>query len=104
LVRGLDGDGKLHGGFILTGLRNGNVYKINLDNEQKTLIQESHSDGEVWGLATAGDGFFITSGDDNKIKTWNLKTRKCIGTGTICTEARKTKRGGASSLTELADS
>ena len=31
---------------------------------------ESHSDGETWGLAVSGD-HIVTSGDDNKIKTWN---------------------------------
>jgi len=65
---------------------------------------ESHSDGETWGLGRAGENVFITSGDDNKIKTWSIKERKCLATGTICTEARKAKRGGASSLTDAPDS
>lgn len=77
---------------------------IELDTDKRTIVQESHSDGETWGLARAGDGFFVTSGDDNKIKTWNMKTRKCVQTGTICTSERKTKRGGAASLTDMADS
>lgn len=33
-----------------------------------------------------------------------MKSRKSVNTGVICNEARKTKRGGAASLTDLADS
>ena len=65
---------------------------------------EGHSDGEVWGLAPADDTHVITSGDDNKIKTWNVATRKCEATGKISSESRKAPKGGASSLTELPDS
>lgn len=65
---------------------------------------ESHSDGEVWGLAPADDNHIITSCDDNKIKLWNIATRKCEVTATISKESRKAQRGGASSLTELPDS
>jgi len=75
-----------------------------LDSQNKTLIQESHSDGEVWGLGLAENNYFITSCDDNKVKAWNMSSRKCIGTGIVCNEARKVKRGGASSLTDMADS
>jgi WD40 repeat protein len=76
LVRGLDGDGLL-GGFIVTGLRNGDVFKIDLNNDSRVKIQESHSDGEVWGLAVISDTHFATSGDDNKIKLWNIQSKKC---------------------------
>lgn len=65
---------------------------------------EGHSDGEVWGLAPSDATHVVTSGDDNKIKTWNTSTRKCEYTGKISTESRKAPKGGASSLTELPDS
>ena len=65
---------------------------------------EGHSDGEVWGLGLAGPDHVVTSGDDNKIKAWNINTRKCEASGTISSESRKAPRGGASSLTELPDS
>jgi WD40 repeat protein len=65
---------------------------------------ESHSEGEVWGLAPADDDHVVTSGDDNKIKTWNVSSRKCEVTGKISNESRKAPAGGASSLTELPDS
>lgn len=65
---------------------------------------ESHSDGEVWGLAPAGDNHVVTSGDDNKVKAWNISSRKCEATGKLSSDSRKAPRGGASSLTELPDS
>jgi WD40 repeat protein len=65
---------------------------------------QTHSDGEVWGLATADNSHVYTSGDDNKIILLNIPNKKVISVDTICNEARKAKRGGASSLTELPDS
>lgn len=65
---------------------------------------ESHSNGEVWGLAVVNEDLVVTSGDDNKIKTWSVSQRKCIARGDICNEDRKVKRGGASTLSTLADS
>lgn len=64
---------------------------------------ESHSDGEVWGLSIS-DPYIFTTGDDNKIKVWNTNSRTCIANGTVCKEARKVKRGGASTLSTLPDS
>jgi WD40 repeat protein len=64
----------------------------------------SHSDGEVWGLSVVDDCTVTTTGDDNRIMTWDINSRKCASIGTICNEARKVKRGGASSLTTFADS
>jgi hypothetical protein len=65
---------------------------------------ESHSDGEVWGLGLATKDTIATTGDDNKVKTWNIVTRKPISTGIISNEQRKAAKGGASSLTEFPDS
>ena len=58
----------------------------------------------MWGLAASDDNNIITTGDDNKIKVWNITTRKCEATGRISNESRKAPQGGASSLTELPDS
>jgi WD40 repeat protein len=64
----------------------------------------SHHDGEVWGLESSEiDGKFITSGDDNKLLMYDIKSKKCILKGLIVEEtdepaAKKVaKRGGASS-------
>jgi WD40 repeat protein len=65
---------------------------------------ESHSDGEVWGLGLATADTVVTTGDDNKVKSWNINSRKPIATAIISNETRKAPRGGASSLTELPDS
>jgi len=66
---------------------------------------EGHSKGEAWGLATGtDDDTFISTGDDNMIKTWSLTEKKCVATAEICDENKKPKRGAASSLTDLAAS
>jgi WD40 repeat protein len=85
----------------LVGLRTGYIYEVDIASGSKKVIMESHSDGEVWGLTPADDQHVVTSGDDNKIKTWNFSQRKCIATGQISSETRKAPRGGASSLTSL---
>lgn len=37
-------------GKILVGLRNGNIYEINEETEEKRLLLASHHEGETWGL------------------------------------------------------
>jgi WD40 repeat protein len=100
LIRAID----VSGTKSLVGLRDGTIFEVDLASGNKKAIMESHSDGEVWGLAPADDTHVVTSGDDNKIKTWNVSTRKCEATGKISSETRKAPKGGASSLTELPDS
>lgn len=100
LIRAID----VHGSKALVGLRDGTIYNVDLSSGSKQAIMESHSDGEVWGLAPADENHIVTSGDDNKIKTWNVANRKCVVTGKVHSASRKAKRGGASSLTELPDS
>lgn len=100
LIRAID----VHAGKALVGLRDGTIFHVDLGSGSKNAIMESHSDGEVWGLAPADDNHIITSADDNKIKTWNVATRKCVVTGKISSESRKAPKGGASSLTDLPDS
>lgn len=100
LIRAID----VMGSKAVVGLRDGTIYEVELGSGNKKSIMESHSDGEVWGLAAGDDNHVVTSGDDNKIKTWNVSTRKCVVTGKISSESRKAPKGGASSLTELPDS
>lgn len=85
-------------------MRDGSIYELDIASGNKKTIMESHSDGELWGLACADDTHVVTSADDNKIKCWDITARKCIANGVISTESRKAARGGASSLTELPDS
>jgi WD40 repeat protein len=62
---------------------------------------ESHSDGEVWGLTRIDNKTVATSCDDNKVKIWNLESRKCIATGKISDSQKNAKKGGAGTLSQL---
>ena len=62
---------------------------------------ESHSDGELWAIATIDDDHVVTAGDDNKLKVWTLSQRLCEGTFSISSQNRKAPRGGASTLSDL---
>jgi len=68
LIRAID----VVGDSALVGCRNGSIYKVNITSNEKATIMESHSDGEVWGLAVANKDTIITTGDDNQIKGWSI--------------------------------
>ncbi len=99
LIRAID----VNGSKALVGLREGTIYEVDLGSESKKTLMESHSEGEVWGLACSGN-HIITSADDNKVKVWDYTQRKCVSTAIVSNEDRKAQRGGASSLTDLPDS
>ena len=88
-------------GNILAGLRDGTIVQIE-ENTPKILM-ESHSDGEVWGLAIdPNNGHIVTTADDNKILSYDPKKRVCIARGTINQVAgHKPKTGGASTLSSF---
>ena len=46
-------------------MRNGTIYTVDLSTRSKKAVMESHSDGEVWGLALASDELVLTTADDN---------------------------------------
>lgn len=60
LIRAID----VNNGRGLVGLRNGSIYTVDMSTGAKSLVMQSHSDGEVWGLDLAGDKV-LTTGDDN---------------------------------------
>jgi WD40 repeat protein len=65
---------------ILAGLRDGSIFEI-LGPEQKNVLMESHSDGELWGVCVVPNStIVITVADDNKLKVWDSAARKCIAT------------------------
>jgi WD40 repeat protein len=97
LIRAID----VEGSKALVGLRDGTIYHVDINSGAKKVIIESHSDGELWGLASVDDNTVITSADDNKIKSWDINQRKCLQTGTISDSARNAPKGGASTLSEL---
>lgn len=51
LIRAID----VMGGKALVGLRDGTIYHVELGSGNKKAIMESHSEGEIWGLAAADD-------------------------------------------------
>ena len=61
---------------------------MDVHSEQKTVIMESHSEGEVWGLASVDNNRVITTADDNKVKLWNITSRKCESTAIVSDESR----------------
>lgn len=99
LVRSVD----MNNGSILVGLRSGSILEIDKKGA-KTTIMKSHSSGESWGLAIADDDHIVTAGDDNKAFTWNINDRKAVDEAELCDTDAKPKKGGASSLTEMAPS
>jgi len=84
-------------------MRDGTIYQVELESSSQKVIMESHSDGEVWGL-TCFENYAATTGDDNKMKVWNFKKRKCQYRGIIQAEVRKAPKGKGSTLSDYPDS
>jgi len=86
-------------GNILAGLRDGKIIELSKGNVK--VIQQSHSDGELWGLAVCGlTGLVVTTADDNKILSFDTKANKLVSQATINdTKGPERKVGyGASSM------
>lgn len=70
--------------FLLVGLRNGSILEFDITNNAKESVMGSHHDGEAWGLCILeGTGKFVTSGDDNKILMYDLRSKKVIQRGEV---------------------
>lgn len=82
LIRAID----IEGSKALVGLRDGTIFHLDIESQAKKEIMESHSEGEVWGLAPIDDTHVITTGDDNKVKVWDIAARKCEKTGIVSNE------------------
>jgi hypothetical protein len=71
------------------GLKNGSVVEMAYSANGKSkpnVIMTSHCDGEVWGLDVVdvsgkGDLRIITSADDNRVLTYNVKEHKALAEG-----------------------
>ena len=68
---------------------------------------QSHCDGEVWGLTTYTlneQTWVVTAGDDNKIIWSDIMKRKYDYALKVSTRDEKSKRGRASTLSDLPES
>lgn len=85
----------LKGGNLLVGSRDGTICQFSQSGERKILM-ESHSDGEVWGLSlNAQDPTqVVTSGDDNKVKVWDSRNRRCVKSGILEQEKGPERKAG----------
>ena len=99
LVRAIDTDGT----NMLVGQRDGTISVVDASGSKRDVMK-SHSDGEVWGLAKDAAGTIYTSGDDNKVMTWNPDTRTSCKIAKVTDRREKSKRGKASTLSKLPDS
>jgi WD40 repeat protein len=99
LVRAID----CKDGNIVAGMRDGTIAVMGSDGSGRNDVMKSHDNGEVWGLAMFGDSV-ITSADDNKVMVWNPDTRKNEKCFQVSSREEKARKGGASTLSRLADS
>jgi hypothetical protein len=60
----------------LVGTRDGQILTIAGGNQN--VIINGHGTGETWGLDLSSDGMVVTSGDDNKIITFDPKINKAV--------------------------
>jgi WD40 repeat protein len=85
-------------GKLLVGQSSGKLIVCDAANDaDQQCIQNSHNDGEVWGLCQSSTNadMVISCGDDNRVICWDTKNRKCAGEKTITTDKNDVK--GASS-------
>mmetsp|Transcript_5014 Transcript_5014/g.7563 ORF Transcript_5014/g.7563 Transcript_5014/m.7563 type:complete len:745 (+) Transcript_5014:32-2266(+) len=68
----------MNGQNVVVGTRDGQIREFPASGQPSVLMQ-SHADGEVWGLAVdKSDNIIVTVGDDNYVKVWDVKQRKCV--------------------------
>lgn len=87
-------------GKILAGLRNGSIYEINEETEDKKQLLASHHEGEAWGLQVIPeDSTIMTIGDDNKIMVFDYENRKFVKKGTISEKSEPKNKEKAKKVT-----
>ena len=71
------------GGTVICSTRNGVITEVS--NTGQKVIMETHSEGEVWSIVhhPSNPNLIISTGDDNKIKIWDIERKKCVETFTI---------------------
>ncbi len=96
LVRAVD----FHNGKAMVGMRSGSIFHVDVASETKKEIMQSHCEGEVWGVCAINDTTIATSADDNQVKVWDVSKRECVQTGKVSDKTSKSKKGGASTLSD----
>ena len=68
---------------VLCGTLDGTIQE--LKGHSRNILMESHAEGEIWGAALdpKDKKMLVTTGDDNKIRCWDLSQKRCISTGII---------------------
>ena len=70
---------------MILGLKNGDIILKHWEDStryEETFLK-SHCEGSICGMAFVPEYKLITSGEDNKILLWNLRSKKCENWGTI---------------------
>ena len=89
---------------MYAGTSNGCIFVVHKDGKH-TLLQETHHDGETWGLSVSrSEPLLVSSGDDNKVMLWDLerktlKSKRLIGEASVGKRRRTKRSGGASTTT-----
>lgn len=99
LIRAID----YKDGLIVVGDKAGTISEITEDDDV-SILMNSHSQGETWGLDLIGDSQIVTTGDDNKVMVWSLEERVLLNQDRISDKSVKSKVGKASTLSKLAPS
>lgn len=87
-------------GKILAGLRNGSIFEINEDTEERRQLLASHHEGEAWGLEIIPeDNHILSIGDDNKVMVFDYEAKKFVKKGTISEKSEPKNKEKAKKVT-----
>lgn len=96
------------GQHLLVGLRNGTILEVPLaaqesESQEPRILQQSHFEGETWGLAVTEDDKIITCGDDNRIMMFDAETKQFVKGGKISDKKMKdpTRKSNASTASQM---
>ena len=82
IVKSID----INDGFqMILGLKNGDIVLKHWEDSTKyeEVYLKSHCEGSICGMALVPEYKLLTSGEDNKILLWNLRSKKCENWGII---------------------
>lgn len=91
-------------GCLLVSTRNGTIFNVQAEADERKEIMHSHWDGEVWGLTMADENTVVTTGDDNQVICWDVNERKKTKGYTVSSTCNKAKKSRASSGARTHDS